>query len=237
MIIYPPVREAKYWRGQHVLKSLDDLIKRLSQRFDDPNTPPKLIAQYKEWGLKGHSGWDIPFNEGTEVIASHDGEVLFIEKDKSAGYGVILFDPKQRIRTIYWHLQSWIVEKGEKVVQGQVIGYGDSTGFSTGHHLHFGLKNTDEMGNTLNYNNGFRGGIDPMPHVVWFKPKPEPEKEVNMETKQIYKSRTFWVNLVALVALVIQRYTGLAFNMEAQLSVLAILNAILRLDTKLPIKR
>ena len=48
---------------------------------------------------------------------------------------------KAHAKTIYWHLIKEIpVKVGQKVQAGDVVGYADNTGFSTGDHLHFGLK-------------------------------------------------------------------------------------------------
>jgi len=50
--------------------------------------------------------------------------------------------------------------------------------------------------------------------------------------KPFYTSRTLWVNLIALAAIILQLATGKeAFNLEAQASLLAVINLILRLLT------
>ena len=50
--------------------------------------------------------------------------------------------------------------------------------------------------------------------------------------KKFYTSKTLWVNLIALVAIILQLATGKeAFNLEAQASLLAVINLILRLLT------
>lgn len=53
--------------------------------------------------------------------------------------------------------------------------------------------------------------------------------------KKWYKSKTLWVNIVALIAVVIQTYTGFVLDPEAQLAVLTVINILLRLITKEPI--
>uniref|UniRef100_A0A6M3LXD4 Holin n=1 Tax=viral metagenome TaxID=1070528 RepID=A0A6M3LXD4_9ZZZZ len=54
--------------------------------------------------------------------------------------------------------------------------------------------------------------------------------------KKFYTSKTLWVNLIALVAIILQLATGKeAFNLEAQASLLAVINLVLRLVTKKPV--
>ena len=53
-----------------------------------------------------------------------------------------------------------------------------------------------------------------------------------MNSKPVYKSRTIWVNLLALIGLFLQQKYGFVLNMEAQSAILIILNLVLRFDTK-----
>jgi len=47
------------------------------------------------------------------------------------------------------------------------MGISDNTGkYTTGNHLHFGLKKCDKTGRTLDYDNGYHGAIDPKPYLV-----------------------------------------------------------------------
>ena len=57
-----------------------------------------------------------------------------------------------------------------------------------------------------------------------------------MENKKWFLSKTFWINILAIVALIIQTQTGFVFSPEAQVSVLALLNIVLRAVTKAPIE-
>lgn len=50
--------------------------------------------------------------------------------------------------------------------------------------------------------------------------------------KKFWLSKTFWVNLLALVAIVVQSLTGFVMSIEAQASILAVVNVVLRLVTK-----
>tara|TARA_Y100000310_G_C20542848_1_gene744170 strand:+ start:439 stop:621 length:183 start_codon:yes stop_codon:yes gene_type:complete len=57
-----------------------------------------------------------------------------------------------------------------------------------------------------------------------------------MEGKSIFTSKTFWTNLVALVAMVIQGLTGKQFlSLEIQGTILAVVNILLRTITKAPV--
>lgn len=53
--------------------------------------------------------------------------------------------------------------------------------------------------------------------------------------KRFYLSKTFWVNVIALIALVVQSLTTFVLSPEAQVSILAVVNVLLRLITKEPI--
>jgi len=55
-----------------------------------------------------------------------------------SGYGhYVTIDHGGGIQTLYSHLSSTAVNKGDKVTRGQVIGYNGSSGNATTPHLHF----------------------------------------------------------------------------------------------------
>lgn len=148
-----PIKEGQHFGWQHVLKNLADFNKCVVQRFGEN---PDYYAQI---GIKGHNGWDITYADGTEVFASHDGTATFSE-DSRKGLGVTI--TTKGYKTIYWHLKSAThpLNSTWQVKRGDLIGYGDSTGFSTGPHLHWGIKLLDENGNVLNRGNGYDGAVD-----------------------------------------------------------------------------
>lgn len=84
-----------------------------------------------------HNGTDIGAPMGTPVLAAYDGVVSAAQW--SGGYGLMVtlrhLDGTQESR--YAHLSEMLVESGQEVARGDIIGRIGSTGFSTGPHLHF----------------------------------------------------------------------------------------------------
>ena len=96
-------------------------------------------------GLRFHKGIDIAVPAGTPVLAAWDGRVALAGWVE--GYGkTVIIDHGGR-RTLYAHLMAFGVDPGREVSQGQIIGKADSSGLSTGHHLHFEIRSgTGETG-------------------------------------------------------------------------------------------
>jgi murein DD-endopeptidase MepM/ murein hydrolase activator NlpD len=85
----------------------------------------------------GHRAIDYAAATGTPIRAVGDGTVTFAGWS-TAGYGYLTsIRHNATYSTNYAHQSKIIVRVGQKVKQGEVIGYVGSTGFSTGPHLHF----------------------------------------------------------------------------------------------------
>ncbi len=144
----------------------------------------QVVGLNGEWyqsqgiNIKGHNGLDFLTTHGLPVRATHSGEIVYAGCDNKEGYGVVLRttepydygENKVFFKTIYWHLIKDIpVKVGQSVNTGDIIGYADNTGLSTGDHLHFALK-PQVMGEdywvwfNLEDKNGYMGAIDPMPY-------------------------------------------------------------------------
>ncbi len=83
-----------------------------------------------------HAGVDFGAAHGTPVRAVTDGLVAF--SGRSGGYGnQIRLNHGPSFGSSYSHLSRYAVRAGERVLQGEVIGYVGTTGLSTGPHLHF----------------------------------------------------------------------------------------------------
>jgi murein DD-endopeptidase MepM/ murein hydrolase activator NlpD len=86
-----------------------------------------------------HPGLDLGLTMGEAVYALHDGQVLQAGWSP-VGYGFDVVLAGGDWWTRYAHLQTPAVGLGAEVKQGQVIGLGDTTGNSTGPHLHLEIK-------------------------------------------------------------------------------------------------
>ncbi len=99
---------------------------------------------------KLHSGTDFTAGGINQkpIYVVRDGTVIYAQFQKAYG-NFIMVDHGNGVVTCYAHCSSISVVKGDKVVQGQVIGRVGSTGNSTGPHLHFEVridgKTTDPM--------------------------------------------------------------------------------------------
>jgi murein DD-endopeptidase MepM/ murein hydrolase activator NlpD len=118
-------------------------------------------AYYKQYGQQGHNGNDYGTPVGTPVKASENGVIHFEGYGQNSPWmggiaGVCCIIDHGSVYTGYAHLASTIVNRGQAVVKGQVIGYSGSTGASTGPHLHF-----EFIGKPINFNNGFAGRLNP----------------------------------------------------------------------------
>ena len=82
-----------------------------------------------------HYGLDFAADEGTEIKAMLDGIVTIAEPDLFYTGGTLIFDHGHGISTLYMHMKTLLVKKGQKVKQGDVIGTVGSTGRATGAHL------------------------------------------------------------------------------------------------------
>lgn len=102
---------------------------------------------YGQWGLPGHEGVDIRAPFGAAVYAAAAGTVYRMERDESqSNYGIhVRIEHQNGYKTIYAHLREVDVEEGQTVTAGQQIASADSTGNSSGSHLHFGMKRPGGM--------------------------------------------------------------------------------------------
>ena len=107
-----------------------------------------VVTSYYGWRHgRMHRGIDIDLEIGDPVYAAFDG-VIRIQKYNPGGFGnYVMIRHYNGVETIYAHLSEAIVVRNQTVRAGQVIGFGGSTGRSTGSHLHF---ETRFMGQAFN---------------------------------------------------------------------------------------
>ncbi len=88
----------------------------------------------KRW--KAHNGIDYTAKTGTPVVAAGNGKVTHSTYNKYNGHYVFI-QHGNGIVTKYLHFSKRAVKKGQRVKQGQVIGYVGATGLAAGPHLHY----------------------------------------------------------------------------------------------------
>ena len=101
-----------------------------------------------------HSGVDLGMPMNSPVKAANSGKVIFV--GWYGGYGKVVIIDHGRINgvpttTLYAHLNSYRVSVGSTVVRGQVIANVGTTGYSTGPHLHFEVRQNGNPTNPFNF--------------------------------------------------------------------------------------
>lgn len=108
----------------------------------------RIHPVYGDWRF--HNGVDLSASYDTPIVASRSGTVVVAQYSSSAGYYVTI-DHGDGFQSKYLHMTHYIVEEGETVTAGQIIGYVGSTGVSTGAHLHFTITKDGEYVNPADY--------------------------------------------------------------------------------------
>ncbi len=107
----------------------------VSFRYISSNFKPKRFHPIqKRW--KAHNGTDYRAKKGTPVVAAGNGKVTHSTYNKYNG-NYVFIQHGNGIVTKYLHFSKRAVKKGQRVKQGQVIGYVGSTGMSQAPHLHY----------------------------------------------------------------------------------------------------
>lgn len=140
----------------------------ITQGYGPAQTKPEMLPQYQAMGLLAHNGLDIVCSDGEDIRfnGTGRGKVIELSTDPKAGLGVVVFleSEGKYYKTIFWHLKTIAVSVGQTVESADLLGTADSTGWSTGTHLHFGLKESDINEVTINSGNGYGGAIDFSPY-------------------------------------------------------------------------
>jgi murein DD-endopeptidase MepM/ murein hydrolase activator NlpD len=100
--------------------------------------------------MQHHSGIDLVLNEGETVMATADGVVVASVNDPKRG-NYVLIRHNAIYSTQYSHMRNVVIMVGDKVKQGQTIGYVGSTGLALQPHLHYEVLKYGHMVDPAEY--------------------------------------------------------------------------------------
>jgi len=137
--VYERIKRENKWIGE--ARAINSDLSFFKNKFINPLENAIVTGVYgSQRILNGkpkwpHYGIDFAAEEGTEIKAMLDGVATLVEPDLFYTGGTLIFDHGHGISTLYMHMKTLMVKKGQKVKQGDVIGTVGSTGRSTGAHL------------------------------------------------------------------------------------------------------
>ena len=116
---------------------------RITSGFGDRESPT-------EGASSNHKGIDIGASSGSNIVAAAGGTVTIATYSYSAG-NYVMINHGGGVSTVYMHCSKLLVSVGDTVKQGDVIARVGSTGYSTGPHLHFGIRQNGTYVNPSKY--------------------------------------------------------------------------------------
>ena len=137
--VYERIKRENKWIGK--ARTINSNLTFFKNKFINPLENAIITGVYgSQRILNGkpkwpHYGIDFAAEEGTEIKAMLSGVVTLAEPDLFYTGGTLVFDHGHGISTLYMHMKTLNVKKGQKVKQGDIIGTVGSTGRSTGAHL------------------------------------------------------------------------------------------------------
>jgi murein DD-endopeptidase MepM/ murein hydrolase activator NlpD len=113
---------------------------KIGQSWKMPMTDILVNSRFgPRWG-RMHGGTDLDLNTGDAVYTAFDG-IIRVKGYDRYGYGYYyVVRHKNGLETLYGHLSKHVMEVGDEVLAGDLLGKGGSTGRSTGPHLHYELR-------------------------------------------------------------------------------------------------
>lgn len=145
--------------------------------------PVNYIAITQKFS-SSHKGIDLGWNskhggKNQPIYAVDDGEIIYKTTQKSGGK-VLHLKMSNGLVAEFGHLDTWCVNKGDKVSKGQKIGTMGCSGVATGNHLHFGLY----KGSKINYNDKSKF-VNPIKYLCKFN-----NQTINLKSSLINKYKT-----------------------------------------------
>jgi len=123
----------------------------------------------------GHTGVDFAIPEGTPIYAADSGNIVFEGWATTLSASnpwwiapayagiLVIINHNDGFMSVYGHLSGTVINNGQFVEKGQLIGHSGATGLATGPHLHFEVFQWP-----LQPYNGFYGRVNPNPLISGF---------------------------------------------------------------------
>lgn len=141
--------------------------------YEENKTHVLVQGYFSNYTHKHRAALDFKMKRGTKICAVRDGIVVRLKEDGNKGgsnskyrsFGnFVVIQHADSSRTGYWHLQfnGVLVNVGDTVKQGQVIGLSGKTGYTYFPHLHFIIWSSDkkngwqQIGSRFQTNKGIR---------------------------------------------------------------------------------
>lgn len=166
MQIYRPIKSDRVTQGFGENKACLDRMMKIATVNSAGFCPAGYQSLYRMLGMLGHNGIDIASYDGEPCYFSTLDDTEWFAKNETDGRGgvgveIISTTPidGEYVKFIFWHLKKSLVADGQKVIFGQKIGLCDNTGYSTGPHLHWGMKYCKADGIGKNKDNGYLGAV------------------------------------------------------------------------------
>lgn len=157
------------------------LIRDSVMPLDEENMLVTAENGYNEWRGGMHYGVDLSGMNGSSQVYSYQSGVVLEAAGDGWNYGMgsyIVLDHGSGLVTVYAHLDRVDVSEGDRVEKGEVIGMTGDTGYATGVHLHFEIREngiiSTAMGNVTGHTHKHRWVSEGTPvnssvdGLVWF---------------------------------------------------------------------
>ena len=134
-------------------ESLDEIYEQIQLNIEEQNYTPLMLPthSYRITGVRDfHGAVDLAGKIGDKILATADGVVITTERQRALG-NYIKIRHKYGYETLYGHLNAILVENGQKVKKGDVIGTMGITGMTNGVHVHYGITQFGKKINPKNY--------------------------------------------------------------------------------------
>lgn len=153
------VADLKLAERKKSLKELKSWVNEVRRRYaSTPSRWPaygRIVSRfgYRVYPWRGfHTGLDISGRYGNPIRTTADGTVSFVGWRR--GYGrTVIIKHGYGISTLYAHSSRYAVKQGQRVEKGQIICYIGNTGYVTGPHLHYEVRNWNRAVNPVSYLN------------------------------------------------------------------------------------